>query len=109
MNMHGVQKHVLICNGKTCVRNGGEQVADAIRDEIKRSDCTRSIHTTKTLCNGQCKNGAITILYPDGIWYKEMDEDSGRKLIKEINNPLPLEEKILLDYKDNQFIEKKTE
>ncbi|MEK1830831.1 hypothetical protein AAAC51_22710 [Priestia megaterium] len=48
-------------------------------------------------------------MYPDGIWYKEMDEESGRKLIQEINNPLPLEEKILLDYKGNQFIEKKTE
>jgi (2Fe-2S) ferredoxin len=107
--MQGVQKHILICNGKTCIKNGGEQVAESIRDEIKKRDCTKFIHTTKTLCNGQCKNGAIAILYPDGIWYKKMDEDSGRKLIEEIKNVLPLEEKILLSYKDDQFIEEKKE
>ncbi|KNH22893.1 hypothetical protein ACS78_10910 [Priestia megaterium] len=109
MNMQEVQKHVLICNGKSCCKNGGEEVAEAIRDQIKKSGYTKFIHTTKTLCNGQCKNGAITILYPDGIWYKEMDEESGRKLIEEINEELPLEKKVLLFYEEQHFIEKKTE
>lgn len=108
--MQEVQRHILICNGKSCCKNGGEEVAEAIRDQIKKSGyTTKFIHTTKTLCNGQCKNGAITILYPDGIWYKEMDEESGRKLIEEIKEELPLEQKILLYYEEQHFIEKKTE
>ncbi|MBG9812779.1 cobalamin biosynthesis protein [Bacillus endophyticus] len=109
MKMQGVQKHILICSGKTCIKNGGEQVAEAIREEIKEMSLTKFIHTTKTLCNGQCKNGAITILYPDGIWYKEMNEDSGRKLIKEISEVRPLEQNIILDYKNHQFVEEETE
>jgi hypothetical protein len=32
MNLDGVSKHLLICNGKTCTKNGAEEVTETIRE-----------------------------------------------------------------------------
>lgn len=85
MNLDGVSKHLLICNGKTCMKNGAEEVTDAIRGELKNLDLQKEIHTTKTLCNGQCKYGPIAVLYPQGIWYKEMNKTKSKELIHQLN------------------------
>ncbi|MFC3882169.1 ferredoxin [Bacillus songklensis] len=75
-------KHILLCNGKSCIRNGADEVTKAIRDEIHRQQASRDIHTTKTLCNGRCEEGPIIIVYPDDGWYGEMTGEEGRNMIK---------------------------
>jgi hypothetical protein len=35
-NLIGTKHHVLICNGGSCMRKGGEEVTQAIRSEIER-------------------------------------------------------------------------
>ncbi|MBM7587471.1 (2Fe-2S) ferredoxin [Bacillus pakistanensis] len=82
MNLDGFSKHLLICNGKTCTKNGAEEVTETIRGELKDLELQREIHTTKTLCNGQCKHGPIAVLYPQGIWYKNMNRIKSEELIQ---------------------------
>ncbi|CAN7266259.1 (2Fe-2S) ferredoxin domain-containing protein [Peribacillus frigoritolerans] len=48
MNLDGVSKHLLICNGKTCTKNGAEEVTETIREELKNLELQKEIHTTKT-------------------------------------------------------------
>ncbi|MBN8200042.1 (2Fe-2S) ferredoxin domain-containing protein [Bacillus sp. NTK034] len=84
MNLDGVSKHLLICNGKTCTKNGAEEVTEAIRGDLKKLDLHNEIHTTKTLCNGQCKHGPIVVLYPQGTWYKEMNKTKIEELILQL-------------------------
>ncbi len=47
-----MKHHVLICNGGTCMRHEGEEVTQAIRDEIREQNAEAYIHTTRTRCNG---------------------------------------------------------
>ncbi|OHX44749.1 (2Fe-2S) ferredoxin domain-containing protein [Cytobacillus oceanisediminis] len=84
MNLDGVSKHLLICNGKTCMKNGAEEVTETVRGELKNLALQQEIHTTKTLCNGQCKHGPIVVLYPDGAWYKEMNKIKSEELIRQL-------------------------
>lgn len=84
MNLDGISKHLLICNGKTCTKNGAEEVTETIRGELKNLELQKEIHTTKTLCNGQCKHGPIAILYPQGTWYKEMNKAKSEELIRQL-------------------------
>ncbi|WP_169907907.1 (2Fe-2S) ferredoxin domain-containing protein [Priestia abyssalis] len=81
---HPFTKQLFLCNGKSCSRNGAEDVTKAIRDEIRQVNAEHDIHTTKTLCNGKCQEGPIVIVYPEGIWYGGMTEEGGRKLIERI-------------------------
>ncbi|WP_052737752.1 ferredoxin [Bacillus sp. SA1-12] len=70
--------------GKTCTKNGAEEVTDTIRGELKNLELLNEIHTTKTLCNGQCKHGPIVVLYPQGTWYKEMNKEKSEELVQQL-------------------------
>lgn len=81
-NLSGTKKHVLICNGSSCMKKGGEEITQAIRDEIVNRNLDQVIHTTRTRCNGRCKDACVVIVYPDGIWYRDITPELGRKIVK---------------------------
>ncbi len=81
-NLDQLQHHILLCNGGTCMRNDGEEVTQAVRDEIKNLGASEFIHTTRTRCNGRCDDACVTIVYPQGDWYGKMTPDSGRALVQ---------------------------
>ncbi|TCP62142.1 (2Fe-2S) ferredoxin domain-containing protein [Baia soyae] len=90
-----VRTHLLICNGKTCLRNGGSYFASTIRQEIDRQGLTEQIHTTLTKCNGQCQQGPIVIEYPQGNWYGLVRPGLATKLIQAIQEGYILEEYLI--------------
>lgn len=81
-NLNGNQKHVLLCNGSSCLRKGGEEITGVIRNEITARGMDSVIHTTRTRCNGRCKDAPVVIVYPEGTWYGNLDEDSARLLVE---------------------------
>ncbi|WP_408011491.1 (2Fe-2S) ferredoxin domain-containing protein [Pseudalkalibacillus sp. A8] len=101
--MNGAEKHILLCNGKSCTKNGAEDVTNAIREEIKALGLTKTIHTTKTLCNGQCKRGPTVITYPDGVWYQYMTSESGKELVQRLLKGEHLESHISLSHNGRNF------
>lgn len=103
MELSGVSKHVLLCNGASCTKKGAEEVTNAIRQEIKDQGLVKEIHTTKTLCNGRCKEGPTVVVYPDGDWYKEMTPDKGHQLIERIRVNQKLEEALSYTYNGKSF------
>jgi (2Fe-2S) ferredoxin len=64
------------------MRNEGEEVTQAVRDEIAKQQAGGFIHTTRTKCNGRCDDGCVTIVYPQGDWYGKMTPESGRELVQ---------------------------
>ncbi|WNB92935.1 (2Fe-2S) ferredoxin domain-containing protein [Bacillus sp. NEB1478] len=103
MELTGVSKHVLLCNGVSCSKNGSEEVTNLIRQEIKRLGLMEKIHTTKTLCNGRCKEGPIVIVYPDGDWYKEITPKKSSQLINKINNNEKLIDSLSYKFEGKSF------
>ncbi|UUZ90081.1 (2Fe-2S) ferredoxin domain-containing protein [Paenibacillus sp. P25] len=66
------------------MRKQGEEVTQAIRDEIAREGLDPLIHTTRTRCNGRCDDACVVIQYPQGIWYRAMTPEAGRRLVRDI-------------------------
>lgn len=83
-NLSETKHHVLICNGGSCMRQEGEEVTQAIRDEIKNLGLDQQIHTTRTRCNGRCEDACVVIVYPQGTWYHSITPDAGRELVKQL-------------------------
>jgi (2Fe-2S) ferredoxin len=81
--LKGTQHHFLICNGSSCMRQMGEEVTQAIREEISALGADAHIHTTRTRCNGRCEDSCVVIAYPEGIWYKHITPELGRELIRQ--------------------------
>ncbi len=67
-----IRKHLFLCNGGSCKLLGAEESSAAIRNAITDCGLSDEIHTTKTLCNGRCKDGPIVISQPDGFWFKNI-------------------------------------
>ncbi|OIK09227.1 NADH dehydrogenase [Bacillus sp. MUM 116] len=82
-NLNGTKHHVLICNGSSCMRKGGEEATLAIRNEINNLDLDGYIHTTRTRCNGRCKDAPVAIVYPEGTWYKEVTPEIGSRIVQQ--------------------------
>jgi (2Fe-2S) ferredoxin len=58
------QKHVLVCQNRTCLRQGAAAVLAAFQAHPV-PDCV----ITKAGCMGQCGNGPMVHILPDNIWY----------------------------------------
>lgn len=101
-NLTGTKHHILICNGGSCMRNIGDEVTQAIRDEILRNDADSDIHTTRTRCNGRCEDACVAILYPQGIWYRNVTPEAGKQLVREVTrgNVCPVSERIIYTYQN---------
>ncbi|MBP0726846.1 (2Fe-2S) ferredoxin domain-containing protein [Bacillus sp. RG28] len=85
MGITNKKYHVLLCNGKSCKLKGAEKVTEVIRETIKECRLEDIVHTTKTLCNGECLHGPVVVLYPNGIWYENVDAEIGDLLIKQLS------------------------
>ncbi|MCQ6559920.1 (2Fe-2S) ferredoxin domain-containing protein [Paenibacillus mendelii] len=102
-NLQKTRCHLLICNGGSCIKRGGEEVIQEIRREIKKLNADNIIHTTRTRCNGRCADACVVIAYPDGIWYRDITPETGRQLVRRHVVGQHLEEQVVYTY-EHQFI-----
>ena len=82
-NLVPMQRHILICNGATCMGAGAEEVTQQIREEIRINKLDDTIHTSRTRCNGRCKDKCVVIDYPKGTWYSVQQEETARAIVHE--------------------------
>lgn len=102
-NLQGTVNHLLICGGSSCRKHKGEEVAEAIEDEIDKQGAGSRIHTTVTRCNGRCSDSCVVISYPEGVWYKEITPKLGKALVRRLLEGERLEDHIVYTY-DGQLI-----
>lgn len=82
-SLSNTKHHVLICNGVNCLRQQGNEVTLAIRDEIVMQGADLEIHTSRTMCNGRCEDACVVIVYPEGVWYRAITPEIGREIVKQ--------------------------
>lgn len=103
-NLEGMKKHVLMCNGSSCMRKGGEEVTVAIRDEIKTLGLDEHVHTSRTRCNGRCKDACVVVVYPEGAWYEGMTPDKARLMVQShLRDNVPLQDSLVYQFEEGQL------
>ncbi|HZX34646.1 MAG TPA: (2Fe-2S) ferredoxin domain-containing protein [archaeon] len=73
--MFSFKKHVLVCTNEKplhCAEKGGLEVLRAFREEVEKRGLKNDFYVTKTGCTSQHHCGPTVIIYPDGVWYKEV-------------------------------------
>ena len=65
------------------MRKGGEEVTVALRDAITQAGLDDFVHTTRTRCNGRCEDACVMIVYPEGIWYQNVEPDDAKQLVEQ--------------------------
>ncbi|MBT2290771.1 (2Fe-2S) ferredoxin domain-containing protein [Paenibacillus albidus] len=97
-NLQGTVSHLLICNGSSCRKHKGEEVAAAIEQEIGKQGAEARIHTTVTRCNGRCSDACVVIAYPEGVWYQGITPKLAKKLVRKHLKGKQLKENVVYTF-----------
>ncbi|ELZ02094.1 CbiX/SirB N-terminal domain-containing protein [Natrialba aegyptia] len=73
-------KHVAVCTNRTCAEMGSPTVLERLRQTARDSDhCDARI--TRSSCLGRCGDGPMVAVYPDGIWYGDVDAADADRIV----------------------------
>jgi len=72
-------KHVAVCTNQTCAEAGATAVIEGLRSAARDADCDARI--TRSSCLGQCGDGPMVAVYPDGIWYGGVTTDDAERVV----------------------------
>ncbi len=82
--MNFFKKHVLVCTNEKplhCAEKGGLELLAAFREEVEKTGLKNEIYVSKTGCTSQHHCGPTVIIYPDGVWYKEVKKEDVHEII----------------------------
>lgn len=83
--MKDYRKHVFICGGPSkCGSNCGDYDVEALRSELlsllEEMDLREWVKVSTTNCLGAKEQGPIMVIYPEGVWYKELTAEKLREI-----------------------------
>jgi len=88
--------HVLVCAHKHCLKRGGRDVGRELKRALKELPPGRRAMITAVDCLDQCDDGPVVVVYPDGVWYGDVDERAAREIAEQhVGVGRPVERKIL--------------
>lgn len=101
-------RHVFICSGPFCDPEGKgnrlyAQLAHKLA-ELGEYDNPLRVKRGTSPCLGVCHSGPIVVVYPDGIWYCQVNEALLDRIIEEhLRNGQPVEEAVYHRLEDRTY------
>ena len=89
-----IQHHVFVCTGKSCSARDSADVRDAFEAQLKErgilfgkpakgKNPQGSIIVTECASVGFCSIGPTVLIYPDGIWYAQVQPKDVSEIIED--------------------------
>lgn len=83
--------HVFICtscrvNGQQkglCFSKSSVDIVQRFMEAIEDNDLSSEVMVTNTGCFGICDKGPVAVVYPEGVWYGGLTEDSVEKIVEQ--------------------------
>lgn len=95
---------MLVCTHKTCLKQGGKASLKALKHALKERDLRDEVMITKIDCLDQCGRGPVMVVYPDGVWYGGVDEETAREIVTEqLENGRVIEKRVLHEMREREM------
>ena len=89
-----IQRHVFVCNGKSCMAVGSAEVKKAFEDELEGKNLRYGKESKGRNPNGKivltdcgsvgfCSIGTAVLVYPEGVWYGQVNAEDVPEIIEE--------------------------
>jgi len=77
------RSHVLVCTGTGCVSSGASNVRDNLEAKLEEFGLQDEIKIVETGCHGFCEQGPIVIVYPEGVFYCQVQTDDITDIVED--------------------------
>ena len=91
--------HILVCTGTGCTSAGSLITRDALLAELGKVGLREEVDVVETGCMGRCDLGPVTLVHPDGTFYKN---------VKAADVPLLVEEHFVKGRRCEQLLPKRS-
>ena len=75
--------NILICGGTGCTASGSEGVLKFLEEEVARRGLQEEVRVVQTGCRGFCAMGPVIMIYPEGIFYCQVQKEDIPLLVEE--------------------------
>ena len=100
LNENQYEKEILVCAGTGCISSKSGEFVEALKEEMAKHELTDKINIVKTGCFGLCAQGPIVIIYPEAVFYHQVQPKHAKKIVSDHLVKGKLVEKLL--YHDNE-------
>jgi len=77
------RSHVLVCTGTGCVSSGAKTLKEKMKEELAAKNMSGEIKIVETGCHGFCEKGPIMVVYPEGVFYCQVQPDDIEEIVEE--------------------------
>jgi (2Fe-2S) ferredoxin len=81
--MSEIRSHVLVCTGGGCIASGALAVSAAFTKELEDQGLAGEVRVIETGCLGPCAVGPVVLIYPDGIFYQNVQVEDVAEVVEE--------------------------
>jgi len=85
--MDAYSRHIIICTGGYCSPgNKGRDLYALLASLLEREGLLFGpgrVKRGETPCLGVCESGPVAVVYPDGVWYANVDPQLLERIVKE--------------------------
>jgi (2Fe-2S) ferredoxin len=74
--------HVFVCtSGKHCARAGADDVYATLKKGVKEAGLKGVVRVNQAACMNQCGHGPMVVVYPDDVWYADVNVTGARQIV----------------------------
>lgn len=78
------QHHAFVCTHLTsCVNHEPEKVLNYLKSRLKELGLQKELRVNKSGCLDGCSYSPVTVVYPDGVWYRLLSEADAERVLQE--------------------------
>ncbi len=80
-----IERHIFLCAGpKCCDEQANESVWEFLKKRLSELGFEHvKAYRTKVKCLRVCNSGPIALVYPEGTWYRQVDEQRIERIIQQ--------------------------